>query len=83
MSNEYDKIIQQMIEGIQYLIKQNNTSTKIYDGLVVAVNLDGTYKVKVNDKEYNFKKYGQNAVEINQVVKVFIPQNNINIAFIM
>jgi uncharacterized protein (DUF2147 family) len=78
-----NEIIKQMIEGIQYLIDQSNNSTKIFDGLVTAVNSDGTYKIKLNGKEYDLKKYGANTIVANQVVKVFIPQNNMNIAFIM
>lgn len=78
---------QEIIDAIKIIAESyseaNSSNTKIYDGLVIAINSDDTYKIRVNGKEYNFNKYGNNTISVNQIVKVFIPQNIMNMAFIM
>ncbi len=72
-----------IINAIHIIAKKySEKQTKIYTGLVVGI--DGNkYNVSVNGKTYLLPKYGDNVITLNQVVKVFIPQNNMSQAFVM
>lgn len=81
MNNEKMAIIE-IIKGIEYLINKNDRSTKIYTGMIESID-NNTYTVKVNGKNYQLPLYGNNTLSVGSIVKVFIPQNNMNLAFIM
>lgn len=73
------------IDAIEVLIdaKVRKNTTQIYTGLVVLE--DGKKKVKVKDKTYKLPVYGGNIGDlvVNQTVKVFIPQGQMNQGFIL
>lgn len=73
------------IDAIEVLIdaKVRKNTTQIYTGLVVLE--DGEKKVKVKDKTYKLPVYGGNIGDlvVNQTVKVFIPQGQMNQGFIL
>lgn len=76
---EYNECIQEMARSFQYMIDQNSNDTKIYDGVVVSIS--GGYTVKFNGREHKMKQFGSGTVKVGSMVKVFIPQNNMNLAF--
>lgn len=73
------------IDAIEVLIdaKVRKNTTQIYTGLVVLE--DGEKKVKVKDKTYKLPVYGGNIGDlvVNQTVKVFIPQGEMSLGFIL
>ena len=73
----------ELIDSILYLIDKSDKSTKIYNGLITQANSDGTYEVQVNGKVFVLSKYSSNTVAVNSLVKVFVPQNNMSMAFFM
>lgn len=79
---ENDAAMLELIKGIQYLIKKNDNGTKIYTGLVMDIE-NNIYSVKMNGNIYSLSKYGNNVVNVGSTVKVFVPQNNMNLAFII
>lgn len=89
MENEnlYQTAADEMIRGMRYLAqnKQGRASssgyTEIYDGILVADNGDGKWKVRVNGKEQLLKPYGSVTLAPNTMVKVVIPQGNYSNAF--
>lgn len=83
MKNESDAL-KEIIKSIQYLVNQSKLqSTRIYSGFVLSSEGGGKYKVKVNDVEKVLPLYGTNTVAVHSNVKVFVPQGNYNLAFIM
>lgn len=76
--------LKQIVKSIQYLVNQSKLeTTKIYSGFVLSDEGGGKYKVKVNDIEKVLPLYGTNTIAVNNTVKVFVPQGNYNLAFIM
>lgn len=55
----------------------------ITDVLIQAQNSDGTYQIKYAGKSYNVPLYGNNTITVNKTAKLFIPNNNMSLAFIM
>lgn len=64
------------------LIKQLNFAV-ITDVLVNKQNSDGTYQITYAGKTYNVPLYGSNTITPNMTAKLFIPNNNMSLAFIM
>lgn len=59
----------------------DENSTKIYDGLIVSSNTDGTWNIKYNGETHAMKPYGSIEPTTNLMVKVVVPQGNQNLAF--
>lgn len=80
--NEFQQVINELLRGIALMINTATAATtKVYNGLVTQQNADGKYEVIVNNKTYTLPHYGENGVQINQIVKVIVPQGNMSIAF--
>ena len=81
-----NNIPQYLYEGVvaivEKMLKSNNAAT-ITDVLVKQQNADGTYQIKYAGKSYNVPLYGNNTITVNMTAKLFIPNNNMSLAFIM
>lgn len=83
---ENDNVSQYLYDGIMIAIEnymKNKSFAVITDVLVLQKNTDNTYKVKYSGREYNVPFYGNNTITINKTAKLFIPNNNMSLAFIM
>ena len=70
------------LKSINYMIKTKFLkTTKIYEGIVLSENNNGTWNIKYNGEIHAIKPYGTNAPVINSLVKVFIPQGNQALSF--
>lgn len=84
MTKEMTDVIQSIIDGVKYLIENSKKNeTQIYNGRIIEVLENNEYKVELNTKQYIFKKYGNNSMQVNDIVKIFVPQNDLSMAFIM
>lgn len=84
--NNNNNISQYLYDGIVNVI--NKTIKKfsfavITDVLVYQQNEDGTYQIKYAGRSYNVPLYGNNTITVNMTAKLFIPNNNMSLAFIM
>lgn len=84
--NNGDNISQYLYDGVVNIV--NKVIGKfgfavITDVLVQQQNSDGTYQIKYSGKTYNVPLYGNNNITINKTAKLFIPNNNMSLAFIM
>lgn len=80
-----EKAIKTLSESIQKAINlalESAPFDKTADGRITAL-LEGGYSVRVNGENYKVKAYGDFEYEIDEVVKVVIPQNNFNKMFII
>lgn len=81
-----DNIPQYLYDGVttifEKMMKKKNFAV-ITDVLVKQQNSDGTYQVKYAGKTYNVPLYGNNTITINMTAKLFIPNDNMSLAFIM
>lgn len=80
--NNNQEAAQAVAKGIRYLAEQIiKDSTKIYDGIVLAVTTGGA-NISLNGEIHNIKQYGGTTIPtVGKTVKVFVPQNNMNLAF--
>lgn len=86
MSVQNSEAIEALIAGVQYLIEQNIASApfdKVKNGKVLAINLDGTYRVSIEGKTYNIPSLVRAGISVNSIVKVLIPQNEYSNMFIL
>lgn len=65
------------------LASVHKNTTKIYNGIIVSSNNNGTWNIQYNGETHSMPAYGNINPTINTVVKVFIPQGNQNLAFFM
>ena len=73
--------VEQIIKGVAYLIQQaKQKETKIYSGEVVSSANNGKWNIKYNGEIHAIKPYKTTPTK-GQVVKVFLPENNQNLAF--
>lgn len=83
---ENDNIPQYLYDGVvaifEKMMKKNNGAV-ITTVLVTQDNSDGTYEIKYSGKLYNVPLYGNNTITVNKTAKLFIPNNNMSLAFIM
>lgn len=79
--NKYKEAIQTIMQSVKYMIDTKMAhTTKIYDGLILSIN--GTNaNIRINGKDYVVPSYGLLEHNANQIVKVFVPQGNMNLAF--
>lgn len=82
-SNDYYKALNYFIQGIFYIVERifKKNSTKIYSGIIVSNNNNGQWNVKYNGEVHAIPSYGSISPNVNDIVKVIIPQGNQNLAF--
>lgn len=83
---EQDNILQYLYDGVVTAIeknKKNKVGAVITDVLVQQQNSDGTYQIKYAGRSYNVPLYGNNTITVNMTAKLFIPNDNMSLAFIM
>lgn len=83
---EHDNIPKYLYDGVVTIFEkmmENKNFAVITDVLVQQQNEDGTYQVKYAGKSYNVPLYGNNTITINMTAKLFIPNDNMSLAFIM
>lgn len=74
----------EFLDAIQIMIdKASEKQTKIYNGTVTAIGDNNTCSVTVNGKTHQRISYYGKTPTVNQVYRVFVPQNNMSIAFII
>lgn len=79
--DEMQTAVEQIIKGVAYLIqKSKQQETKIYSGIVVSSASNGKWNIKYNGETHAIKPYKVTPT-VGQVVKVFLPENNQNLAF--
>lgn len=86
MSVQNSEAMEALLSGIQYLIEQNIASApfdKVKNGKVLAINLDGTYRVSIEGKIYNIPSLVKSGISVNSIVKILIPQNEYSNMFIL
>ena len=74
----YQKASNSIIKSMEFLINNylKNKQTVIYDGIIVSNNNDGKWNIKYNGEVHSVKLYGSGTPNVNDVVKVIIPQGN-------
>lgn len=82
--SDYQKAIQEILKGVRYIVNQAmSNTTKCYNGIILSQASDGKWNVKFNGETHELKPYGSIIPSTGLVVKVFIPQNNMSLAFFM
>lgn len=80
-NNEYKQAVDNMLQGFNYMLNNSiKSTTQIYNGLIVSV-VNNEYTIKINGNNYVIPLYGSFTHSVNEIVKVFIPQGNMNLAF--
>lgn len=77
---------EKLYEGISIIVNKilkQQSFARIVNVQVVNQNNDGTYTITYSGKNYNVPLYGNNTIIINKTAKLFIPNNNMSLAFIM
>ena len=83
-SNENQAAIKEMLKSFGFLMKIfSNQTTKIYDGLIIGENDDGSWNVRYNGEVHALTAYGTITPAVGKTVIVFIPQGNQNLAYFM
>lgn len=83
MSDNAKILIENIKEMISTLIDKASYD-RTFNAIVTNINSNGTYSVKINNIEYkNIRALSHLSVEINDSVKVTVPQNNYNYMFIL
>lgn len=80
---DYKSTLDEVIRGVGYMITtwMEANSTKVYTGLVISSNTDGTWNVQYNGETHSMSSYGAIQPAVNMMVKVVVPQGNQNLAF--
>ena len=74
--------IAEMLRGIQYLVSSLlEKTTQIYKGIVVSSAGGNKWNIKYNGETHAIALYGQGTPSVNQMVQVFVPQGNQNLAW--
>lgn len=80
--NLYNSCINKILQSVNYMIENAlKKTTKCYNGIIVANNNNNTWAVQYNGETHNIAQYGNNTINVGDVVKVFIPQGNQSLAF--
>lgn len=82
--NKKLSIASEFLDAIQIMInKTSEQQTKIYNGTITGIGENNTCSVMVNGKEHQKISYYGQTPTVNKVYRVFVPQNNMSIAFII
>lgn len=78
----FNRLIAEVLKSTDYMITQSvKNTTKIYDGLIVSANANGTFNVRFNNETQVVRQYGSGSPQVGQMVKVFLPQGNSNLSY--
>ena len=81
--HQFQEAITELTRSFQYMLDEAlKGTTQVYSGIVI----DGSHpywQVQLNGKTYTIKAYGSSNININDSVKVIVPQGNMNVAFIL
>lgn len=80
------EIVNALLDGIHYLIEKainNAPYDKVKNAKITSSHANGAYDVLVDDKTYTLKTLGNSQLNIGDIVKVLIPQNNYSDMFIL
>lgn len=83
MNSNYQKAIDEMLKGVNFRIEAvaKKYGTQNYNGLIVAQS-DDKWEIRFNGETHILPQYGNISVPaIGKVVKVFVPQGNMNLAY--
>ena len=81
MIDSNSEAIKEILKSINYLVNQAMLkTTKCYNGIVKSQE-GNKWTVQFNGEAHLIPHYGENSVVVGKVVKVFIPENNISLAF--
>lgn len=78
-NEEYQNAVREILRGVQYMIEEATmkSQTQIYNGIYI-----GNGEVQLNGKVYTLPQYGNISTPTNgAVVKVFVPNGNMSMAF--
>lgn len=82
--NKFQDAVNQILRGMKFMIADSvENTTKIYDGLVIQVNNNDTCDIVVNNQTYILPIYNGNGISAGKIAKVFVPQGNMNLAFVI
>lgn len=78
-------LIETILKSIQFMIDTaiKEKTTKVYDALIISqtAQSDGTWTLRFNHEEHQIKPYGSIVPAKDKMVKVVIPQSNLNLAY--
>ena len=79
----YKDALSQIIRGVKYIIQTSlNSVTKNYNGVLIKPSIkEGYYIVEFNGEKHDIPQYGTGSVETGKIVKVFVPENNMSLAY--
>lgn len=81
MNEQYKEAGDALLSSFEYMLSEGlKSNTQIYNGIIVNED-NGIYTIKINGNNYAIPQYGEFTHVVNQVVKVFVPQGNMNLAF--
>lgn len=75
--NLYNSCINKILQSVNYMIENAfKKTTKCYNGIIVSNNNNNTWAVQYNGETHNITQYGDNTINVGDVVKVIVPQGN-------
>lgn len=75
--NLYNSCINKILQSVNYMIENAfKKTTKCYNGIIVSNNNNNTWAVQYNGETHNMTQYGDNTINVGDVVKVIVPQGN-------
>lgn len=80
-NSRYQDAVKSLANSIKYMIEQYmGQTTKIYTGQLTAYN-GSVGTISMNGRTYTINQYGGLTHNAGDIVKVFIPEGNMNTAF--
>lgn len=77
----FKEAVNQIARSVEYMLDQKELgSTKIYNGIITSLT-NGVATIQINGKIFTINQYGTFTHTVNDMVKVFVPQGNMNLAF--
>ena len=83
--NDTEKAVEELKRGIKVCVEssvKNASFDKTFSALIGSVNGDGTYNIILNNQSYPNVYTNGGTCELNEIVKVCIPLNNMNNMYI-
>lgn len=80
--NEYKEASKQLLNSMMYAITEAlKNTTKIYDGIILSGPIGDRWRVQFNGEVHELKAYGTIVPTSGKMVKVYIPQGNMSVAY--
>lgn len=77
-----DLTIDEMLKSFNYMLEQAlKNSTKIFRGIILSSNADGTWNIQYNGEVHAVRPNRAANPSVNSMVDVFVPQGNQALAF--